>query len=990
MIKRPCFVTLNGIENGITSNDIEDGDESFISASLWGFRRGFITYRVNRKCVILMLLLVCGDIESCPGPSIFGQKGLKIVHQNVRGLLTNFHMVENFTDTHKIDILTLSETHITETQDSSMFAIDGFTFLHKNRLSGSGGGVAVYIRDGINFNRRFDLEDENIENITIEVFVNKSKSFLISTFYRPPNSSKYLHKNFNKLFNDILSLLMELKKEIIIMGDMNTDYLKTNDNKEIKDIIKLYGLTQLVKKPTRITQETSSLIDIIATNEPSNISFNDVIPTSISDHDMVCCVRKLNSFYFSPKTIHCRNYRKYNKELMINEINETDWEQLYACDDVNIALTWFTKTVSYIFNKHAPSMTKKIRGKKCEWMNNEIKDLMLKRNSQHKKARKTKRENDWSTYKSLRNRCNNMIKHAKSVYHKNKIRENASKPEKFWSCIKEIYPTKSKVCMSPLPEKLKSFKSYFSTIVGKLKKIAFPLADFTWKKPVKVFPRTYNTFRFSYVSHVFVAQQLRLLKKNKSTGCDNLPARMLKDSSTVLSKQVAFIINLSLKTSNVPTMWKCSKIVPVYKSGSSDNVENYRPISILPVLSKIMEKAVQQQLLHYLETNKLLSKYQFGYRNGKSTQSAMVLLSDNIRRSIDKGELVGSVFLDLTKAFDTISHDLLLQKISSYGVREKEFDWFVDYLFRRGQKVIQGDATSTEFFLTSGVPQGSILGPLMFILFINDMPECLKSANMILYADDAVIFFNHKNVDIIQKTLNGELNNIKDFFMKNELIINLKKGKTESMLFGTARKCNSIDLNVTFDDEPVNKVETYKYLGCWFDSSLSLNQHFDSCYKKTCGRVKLLSKIRTFLTTDATIKVCQAMIIPLMTYSCIINMNLTVTQKRRLLSIDRRIQQIVGEANNLPSIETIMKRDTCLFVKKCLNNELCSNFENYFDVIGHNKNTRQGLYLRLPAIRLESTKNSFFFAGAKLFNNLPNDIRNTRETSTFKGNLKEL
>ena len=200
--------------------------------------------------------------------------------------------------------------------------------------------------------------------------------------------------------------------------------------------------------------------------------------------------------------------------------------------------------------------------------------------------------------------------------------------------------------MYPLPEKLNSFKNHFSTIVRKLKNVAFPLVDFTWKTSAKVFPRTYNTFRFSYVSTVFVAQQLRLLKKNKSTGFDNLPARLIKDSSTVLSKPVAFIINLSLKTATVPTTWKCSKIVPIYKFGPSENEENYRPISILPVLSKIMEKAVQQQLLKYLETNKLLSQYQFGYRNGKFTQSATVLLTDNIRKSIDKGELVGSVFLD--------------------------------------------------------------------------------------------------------------------------------------------------------------------------------------------------------------------------------------------------------------------------------------------------------------------------------------------------------
>ena len=240
---------------------------------------------------------MCGDIKHNPGQisNLFQQKGIKIVHQNIRCLFTNLSNLKCFVDGYKnVDIITLSETHIqndTHLDNNNLYHIEGYKFINRNRTKGIGGGVACYIKDNINWKRRTDLENQNIESLWVEISISNSKSFLIATFYRPPINSKYLPSNFDNIFNDQLSNASREKKEIIVLGDFNGDLLK-NDNKTIKDTFKLNGFTQLIKRATRITKDTETLIDLIATNNPSVMSCTEILPTSLSDHDMVCCLRK--------------------------------------------------------------------------------------------------------------------------------------------------------------------------------------------------------------------------------------------------------------------------------------------------------------------------------------------------------------------------------------------------------------------------------------------------------------------------------------------------------------------------------------------------------------------------------------------------------------------------------------------------------------------------------------------------------------------------
>lgn len=598
-------------------------------------------------------------------------------------------------------------------------------------------------------------------------------------------------------------------------------------------------------------------------------------------------------------------------------------------------------------------------------------------------------------YKPLRNQCNNLLRKAKSTYHKNLLNENSLSPKKFWNVIKNIFPTKVKGTTPKTSNKdviANKFSGWFSTIVTSLKQKAMPLKNLVWGEATnKRDKRTDNVFSFKYVSVIFVKQQLKGLKRSKATGIDNLPPALLKDSADAIAKPLCHVINLSLRSGDVPTTWKQARVVPIHKSGPTDAPENFRPISILPAMSRILEKAVHKQLSMYFENNNLLSKSQFGFRKGRSTESATVLCCDTIRKAAGQGKLTGAVFLDLTHAFDTINHGTLLNKLVSYGVSNKEIAWFESYMFLRTQIVDIDTTMSDEKPLLTGVPQGTILGPLLFIIFFNDFQEVLVHSQVIQYADDTVILFSHSDLHTIIKALNEDLENISNYCYKNELLLNLKKGKTESMIFGTAKRIAKTgdQFQVHYRSEPINHVSSYKYLGNVLDPALSLNTDFDSKYKKAVQRLRLMSRLRPYLDMNAATKIYCMMIMPIITYCCQLHASLTATKSKQLSSISKRAAQIINNNDaTIPDVEIAMRNRNCLFVKKCLDKGLCENFENYFRLNEHNLQTRNNkAFLLLPRVKLEFERKSFYFFGAKQYNDLPCFIRKKDTFNSFKSSL---
>ena len=390
------------------------------------------------------------------------------------------------------------------------------------------------------------------------------------------------------------------------------------------------------------------------------------------------------------------------------------------------------------------------------------------------------------------------------------------------------------------------------------------------------------------------------------------------------------------------------------------------------------------------------SKFQFGFRPKLSTEFAATLLLDEIRKSVDQGKLVGATFIDLSKAFDTISHSNLLQKFPKYGIKEGELSWFTDYLFHRSAAVSYGKSSSKIADIQTGVPQGSILGPLLFILFFNDITDVIVGTRIVKYADDTVIYAADKDLKVIKTKLSNDMESIADWFDENGLIINLKKGKTESLLFGTPQRIakQNETLDVMYRDSKILNTKQYKYLGIEIDSTLNLNTHFEKCFKRASSRLRLLAKIRDSLDLTSAKAVYDSMILPTFTHCGVLQLKLTSTQAKRLTSFhDRCLKIINGNSKNPIAIQSVANAKgtrACKLVRKCLDNDICENFQGYFELQQHKIQTRNSeCLIRLPCIKTEYARKLFHFMGAKLYNELPIDVRKTESFKQYEELLKK-
>ena len=475
-------------------------------------------------------------------------------------------------------------------------------------------------------------------------------------------------------------------------------------------------------------------------------------------------------------------------------------------------------------------------------------DAIYRRDFLHRQAIRRKDPILVRKYKESKYHVKKLIVKTKRNYYYQQI-SSSNNPKKLWNTLKTVLP--SKQCNNHIPIDLSSdiFNNYFSSIGTKLNSNFNNSSDMHCGTPCPNPPNQSDTklcqnFNFYQLPTQFVFDKLNNFKDSCSFDILNMDTKLLKLSAALIAPSLTHIYNLSLYQGIVPKDFKKARVTPIYKKGDPHVPSNYRPISVTSHLGKILEQAVKHQLVTHLINGKLLSPNQFAYIKVKSTQTALHNIIDSWLSNIEKGDITGACFLDLTKCFDSVSHDILLNKLENYGINNTELQWFRSYLTNRTQIVKCHGSLSKPNLLSTGIPQGTILGPCLCILYANDLFNCLSTGNCIMYADDITIYCTGKTIADVQSKLQQCVNNSLSWLHQNKLMIN--PSKSSSMLIGTKQKIENLTLNIQINNCTIDYVNHFKLLGVTIDSNLTWNIQTTNVCKKISSRIGLIRRLKMY------------------------------------------------------------------------------------------------------------------------------------------------
>jgi len=487
-----------------------------------------------------------------------------------------------------------------------------------------------------------------------------------------------------------------------------------------------------------------------------------------------------------------------------------------------------------------------------------------------------------------------------------------------------------------------------------------------------------------------ISNLISSFKSNESSGPYGISCGLLKENVHLLSTPLCYIFNLSLTTSVVPDKFKIAKVVPVYKKGSTTLTSNYRPISLLSIFNKLLEKVVYSRLFNFLNKNHALYKFQFGFRKHHSTSLSLLDVMDMCYKNIDKNNKAIGIFLDLQKAFDTVDHKVLLCKLQYYGICGLLFNWLKHYLSNRKQYTVVNGVSSSINDISCGVPQGSVLGPLLFLIYMNDISYAVPDHDLKLFADDTNVFIFGPDLTVLEYKANLCLANLELWFRANKLSINIDK--TCYTLFSSTKKNSAaISLNLLINGQRISKVASCKYLGVIIDEALAWNEHIDYLYKKLLKFTSLFYKLRSFVPKNCLYKLYYAFVFPHINYGAEVYANCTKSSIDKLNTLNNKILRILLHTNyetpnidlyrtfNVLPISLLHEMKLLELIQKYYYHKylLPDIFQHYFitNISIHQHHTRNVQNLHLPTVNSNAGQRSSLNPASKFWNTFQNFLK---------------
>ena len=753
---------------------------------------------------------------------------LSLLVCNVRSCRRNFNAFYSHFNQYvsKFTIIVLVETWLTK-EICNIFNISGYKYFDCFRANNAG-GIRMYYKRFLNVKLLpvYSSNTDIFEVLTAEISCSE-KNVLLSCFYHPPSPDHQQNRFFIDQCLEILQRLRRTGLPVIGCGDFNLNLFNPLRLSYIKDFIDGMlecGMLPAITIPTKINPGNTitryTLIDQIWTNISNKVTDSFVIPTEIADHFPVSASFNLNS----TQNVNILTKRNFNHANNINFSAYLSDINVEVMGDMNLTFDTYFMNVYEAYDVSYPLITQIVRDdKNCPWITPLIKCCIKKKSKLFRMCnRGTIHKEQYTLFK---NRLTTLLRRAKRLYYFKLFYRCQRDSRKLWFHINKVIGKKVRVPMECLKvnqnvlmgtEMVNYANAYFVSIANNL------TVNLVYMEPMLFGEPNPHSFAFMPTNEREVANVIRSLK-NKGNGINDIGIVTLKNNNYVFSQHISSLYNLSIDRDTFPDSLKVACVVPGHKKGPKDEIDNFRPISNLPLVSKVFEKLTLNRLISFLNTYNLLADAQYGFRQGRSTTQAAVRLTTFITTSFSEKKYGICFFLDLRKAFDIVDHSILKSKLYHCGFRGKIYNYLSSYIANRRQFVQIGDYKSEEMAITKGVPQGSLMGPLLFNIYINDIVEA-AGVDSVLFADDAAFFVSAVTLPELYEKIQILFDKLSEYLRRNKLIPNL--GKSKLMMF--SNRFTGVLPDFMFDGVAIEWVRDFKYLGLTLTNNMCFGLHINN------------------------------------------------------------------------------------------------------------------------------------------------------------------